>query len=239
MATKQASFHCPQCQQMKLFQAHSMNHVPHILASVFLCGLWLPIWALMAMNDNPSWHCSFCGFSDQSKYLANPSLRKREADETVRKARIREQTRINRAGSTIQEHIAYFVSDNKSPITVLGIVAGAVGILIIFSTFTQRQKQSTTVSNTLPTNVQKDATDINFRRSFADFAETRYEKDRPGINFRTSGPKDEILFINSKLIDEKFVTEFRASADFGRIRDLGFSTVRIEGNKSQSWTLTP
>jgi hypothetical protein len=26
-----------------------VNHVAHLLASVFLCGLWLPVWLLIAI----------------------------------------------------------------------------------------------------------------------------------------------------------------------------------------------
>lgn len=75
---RQASFYCPQCQQMKLFQQEEMSHTPHIIAAIFLCGLWLPVWAIIAATYDPPWHCSFCGFSDAVAYLADPNRRQRE-----------------------------------------------------------------------------------------------------------------------------------------------------------------
>jgi hypothetical protein len=29
------------------------NHVAHLLATIFLCGLWLPIWAIIAATNQP------------------------------------------------------------------------------------------------------------------------------------------------------------------------------------------
>jgi len=39
-----------------------VNHVLHLLATVFLCGLWAPVWAVMALNDTGGvyWVCSHC-----------------------------------------------------------------------------------------------------------------------------------------------------------------------------------
>lgn len=58
-----------------------MNHTPHILASVFLCGLWLPIWVLIAATYDARFHCSQCGHSDATQYLANPNLRQQRAQQ--------------------------------------------------------------------------------------------------------------------------------------------------------------
>jgi hypothetical protein len=33
-----------------VIQGHKVNHVLHLLISVFLCGLWLPIWLVLAMT---------------------------------------------------------------------------------------------------------------------------------------------------------------------------------------------
>ncbi|HEX9929313.1 MAG TPA: hypothetical protein VGB02_12315 [Pyrinomonadaceae bacterium] len=79
MPVQQASFFCPICQQQRLFTRQGMNHTPHIIASVFLCGLWLPIWALIALSYNAMFHCSQCGHSDAAQYLANPYLRQQKA----------------------------------------------------------------------------------------------------------------------------------------------------------------
>ena len=63
---------------MRLFQAMTMNHTPHILASVFLCGLWLPIWIILALSESHDWRCAFCGFTDHVNYLSRPGLRAEE-----------------------------------------------------------------------------------------------------------------------------------------------------------------
>lgn len=60
---QQASLFCLKCQEQKLFQRPQMSHTPHILASVFLCGLWLPVWLILAATFNPPWRCSVCGSS--------------------------------------------------------------------------------------------------------------------------------------------------------------------------------
>jgi len=65
----QSSFYCPQCQQQRLFGQETMSHTPHIIASIFLCGLWLPIWLILAATDNKPWHCQFCGFTAPVKQL--------------------------------------------------------------------------------------------------------------------------------------------------------------------------
>lgn len=41
-----------------------VNHVPHLLASVFLCGLWLPVWLLIALSGGErrvAWVVGQCG----------------------------------------------------------------------------------------------------------------------------------------------------------------------------------
>ncbi len=65
---------------MKFFIGEDMSHVAHLLASIFLCGLWLPIWILAAAIHKPIYRCSFCGFTDETKYLFNPNLRRAEAE---------------------------------------------------------------------------------------------------------------------------------------------------------------
>lgn len=85
----QASFFCPQCNQMKLFVGEEMSHAAHILASVFLCGLWLPIWLIMAATYNPQYRCNNCGFTDAIKYLYDPTLRTRQAQAAAYNAQLR------------------------------------------------------------------------------------------------------------------------------------------------------
>jgi hypothetical protein len=129
----QNSFYCPQCCQPRLFQQQTINHTPHILASVFLCGLWLPIWIISAITDNQPWRCSFCGYSDATEYLKNPQLKAIHAQQAGERRSVMEQTRIDRAGSSFQERAAYFVSDNRKPLLVMGVLAGVVGFLVFMS----------------------------------------------------------------------------------------------------------
>lgn len=112
----QASFLCPQCRQPRLFQSKPVNHVVHLLASVFLCGLWLPIWIFIALSHVPTWRCSFCGFSDAQRYLADPDLRSREALAASAQRLEKERVAIERAGSSSQERIAFFFSDYRREI---------------------------------------------------------------------------------------------------------------------------
>ncbi len=79
MGLEQANFYCPQCQQPRLFTRQGINHVFHLIASLFLCGTWLFVWVLVAMSHsgNP-YFCQVCGYSDTPKYLATPGLRKAE-----------------------------------------------------------------------------------------------------------------------------------------------------------------
>ncbi len=71
---------------MKLFTASEMNHTPHILASVFLCGLWLPIWFILTVTESYTYHCNNCGYSAKTKYLRDPNLYQQEIDNKVRNA---------------------------------------------------------------------------------------------------------------------------------------------------------
>src|SRR5947209_7173196 len=39
-----------------------MNHAAHILGTVFLCGLWLPVWILVTLlHQFAHYNCSQCG----------------------------------------------------------------------------------------------------------------------------------------------------------------------------------
>jgi hypothetical protein len=60
MAIELSQRHCPHCQRSVLAQRQSRNHVLHLLLTLFLCGLWLPIWAMIAASPLP-WHCPTCG----------------------------------------------------------------------------------------------------------------------------------------------------------------------------------
>jgi len=60
MAIELSQRHCPHCQRPVLAQRQARNHVVHLLMTLFLCGFWLPIWAILAACPFP-WHCPTCG----------------------------------------------------------------------------------------------------------------------------------------------------------------------------------
>lgn len=58
----QQSSYCPECDRMVLATREDPNHVLHLLISVFLCGLWLPVWMLIAWNQSQyAFQCPRCG----------------------------------------------------------------------------------------------------------------------------------------------------------------------------------
>lgn len=42
------------------------NHVLHLLVTVLLCGLWVPVWIIMALSHREygNWRCMECGGTD-------------------------------------------------------------------------------------------------------------------------------------------------------------------------------
>lgn len=51
---------CETCQQLRLVERQQPLHVAHLLTTIFLCGLWLPIWILWSLVPQP-WRCTVCG----------------------------------------------------------------------------------------------------------------------------------------------------------------------------------
>ena len=51
---------CPQCQRPALVRRPTPNHVLHLLITLLLCGLWLPVWALLSIQIG-GWRCASCG----------------------------------------------------------------------------------------------------------------------------------------------------------------------------------
>jgi hypothetical protein len=134
----QASFFCPNCRQQRLFQSTPMNHTPHILAAVFLCGFWLPIWILMAVTHQDVWRCAFCGHSDAVKYLANPTLRqdeqvaaeyRRREDQERREEKERLLAAMPRESAS--DNLAYHWAAHKTPILAGGGAVMFIGFLIV------------------------------------------------------------------------------------------------------------
>jgi hypothetical protein len=51
---------CHECQKHVLAQRKGCNHLVHALVTLFLFGLWIPIWILAAVGRGP-WRCPNCG----------------------------------------------------------------------------------------------------------------------------------------------------------------------------------
>lgn len=83
MSFDRASFFCPRCKKHRQFQSERPNHILHLLATVFLCGVWFIPWIIIAAQERP-FFCGDCGYSDYSTYLRTPGLR--EAKERHRRA---------------------------------------------------------------------------------------------------------------------------------------------------------
>jgi hypothetical protein len=60
---EQTQGYCPNCRVYVLATREGMNHVLHLLLSVFLCGLWLPMWVLLTIVDGATatYQCGRCG----------------------------------------------------------------------------------------------------------------------------------------------------------------------------------
>src|SRR5262245_4039405 len=58
---------CQGCQQERAFRQHRPNHLMHGLLTIFLGGLWLPVWALATFHRGP-YRCPACG----TKYVKPP-----------------------------------------------------------------------------------------------------------------------------------------------------------------------
>lgn len=64
MSQEQASIKCRVCDRPTLHARKKCSHLIHALVSLFLCGLWIPVWLvadhLAAKSD---WRCQTCGTS--------------------------------------------------------------------------------------------------------------------------------------------------------------------------------
>jgi AspT/YidE/YbjL antiporter-like protein len=62
MPTKQRQIWCGTCRTHTLATREGVHHILHAVITLFLCGLWLPIWILAAMSVGP-FRCTRCGAS--------------------------------------------------------------------------------------------------------------------------------------------------------------------------------
>lgn len=51
---------CEHCNAHVMTTKNRPNHAAHILATVFLCGLWLPVWIFITLVPQPA-RCNRCG----------------------------------------------------------------------------------------------------------------------------------------------------------------------------------
>lgn len=63
---QQTQHYCTACQRNTLhtLAESSFNHVPHLLATVLLCGSWAPVWLILSLSHRrypDQWRCSQCG----------------------------------------------------------------------------------------------------------------------------------------------------------------------------------
>ena len=73
MATVQVfeSKSCPKCKAITMHTGtkQEVNHVLHLIATLFLCGFWLPVWLFLAFAtalEKTVWQCQKCGIWHKS-----------------------------------------------------------------------------------------------------------------------------------------------------------------------------
>lgn len=127
MAIQQSSFFCPVCQQQRLFtRQKGVNHILHLLFTLFSCGLWAFVWLILTVSDNPRYHCSQCGHSDSVKYLTNPYLRSQEAQQKAERAALRGQSSSPSSNSFTEWFSGL---DSRAKTFMIGLAA--VGVLFV------------------------------------------------------------------------------------------------------------
>lgn len=210
---KRNSFLCPQCRQMRLFEQEGINHILHLLITIFLCGLWIPVWILMAFSaENNPYRCTFCGYGDYYKYLANPNLRATEQ----RNAQIAAQKRAS--------------EDNSHFYKIGAIVLGGVIFVcavILISNWTN--SEVTTVTQPV-----KDAryNALESRRLFATEVQNRYF-EKVAVFVTASGNDNEILTITSPKIDQKYANKFSNDKIVSEIKAKGFVKIILDNQKNK------
>ena len=60
MALQQTQGFCLVCRQPRLFTRQGANNLVHAIVTLFLCGLWIPVWIIANCRSRP-FRCSICG----------------------------------------------------------------------------------------------------------------------------------------------------------------------------------
>jgi hypothetical protein len=79
MPHQHGSFYCGYCRQARLFRRTTVNHVLHLILTIFTCGLfWTPIWIIFTLFGKGPWMCAMCGQppgkSPKGSKIPNPPL---------------------------------------------------------------------------------------------------------------------------------------------------------------------
>ncbi len=220
---------------MKLFQQPTMNHTPHILASVFLCGLWLPIWIISALSDNQHWRCSFCGYTAATKYLADPTLYQREQKAfelaAVKRANVGQKSQpFDFIGDFISNHLL------GSIVVAVCVVLASIVLAGTFITNTLSKKPSsvkTSVPSKTPV-VWSESQKLDKRRYFASKL-----NGTGGYVVELKGKNQDTLLITHFLMTkeklERFINETSAEMPYER---AGFAFVEFQTSnekKARRW----
>lgn len=81
MSISESSRWCPSCEDYVLARSVGPNHLVHALVTLFLCGLWLPVWIVVCMVTDDRARCTRCG-------LATDLLDEPEREPKKRKVRV-------------------------------------------------------------------------------------------------------------------------------------------------------
>lgn len=65
MPSEMGSVYCQRCQRQTAATRKTPNHILHLLISLFMCGVWLPVWLLIATTSG-HYRCNTCGFQAKS-----------------------------------------------------------------------------------------------------------------------------------------------------------------------------
>lgn len=143
MATEQARFYCLDCKQPRLFTRQGTNHIIHLLLTLFLCGLWLPIWLLISISDQRNaYYCSQCGYAGSPSDLANP----RRTQERIIEAQQRSRQKTIEPQSDFSKFLNAGNTDWKIATMLLGFVIVFFGAIYLLALRESNNNQSAPVS---------------------------------------------------------------------------------------------
>lgn len=60
MPQETTAAYCHHCRTQTAHVANTPNHLVHALITLFLCGIWLPVWAVICLLPT-HWNCTRCG----------------------------------------------------------------------------------------------------------------------------------------------------------------------------------